>query len=221
MKKSTTISLSIATFGAVGLSASFVMAGQPTQQWHVKDHSAFGSAYEYDGCESTGVDISGSESSSHGGGGQVQDNGAWAGYYSYNWCTGSQVSGYAWIPGGFSGDMQGATIDVELEADSYEYAEIEGQWVYNYLGTVTVEINAEFTGIGKAEHGRNSSYSRWGSSYSRYRWSGQTREATLDLTVTVDGDSVDLTNPTGSLSKSNSGSIYLYEESRRSPSAVD
>lgn len=211
MKKTTNVSLLIGTFIATGLSATFATAGQPDYQWNVKDHSATASAYLYDGCESSGVDISGSESSSHdGGGAPVKDNGAWAGYSSYNWCTGSQTYGYVWVPGGFDGDMQGASIDVEFEAESYDYVEIDGEWVYSYLGTRTVEINAEFTGIGKAEHGRNSSMSRWGDSFSRYRWVGQWREATVEMSVTVDGNSVDLGDVTGSLSKANSGSVAIY-----------
>jgi ribosome modulation factor len=74
-----------------------------------------------------------------------------------------------------------------------------------------VEINAAFVGIGKAESGKNMSMSRWGNSYSRSRWSGQWREATLDLSVTVDGNSVDLQDAVGSLGKSKSGSISVYE----------
>lgn len=212
MKKTTSISLFIGTFIATGLTASLATAGAPDFQWNVRDYTANGSAFEYDGCQSTGVDVSGSESSTHNGGGApVKDNGAWVGYYSYNWCTGSQTSGWAWVPGGFSGDMQGASFDVVFEAESYEYAEIDGEWVYSYLGTKTVEINAELTGIGQATHGMNNSVSRYGTSFSRYRWVGQWREATLDLSVTVDGDSVALSNAAGSLGKANSGSFSIYE----------
>jgi hypothetical protein len=212
MKKITNISLFIGTFIATGLSATLATAGAPDFKWNIKDHTASGSAFLFDDCQSTGVDISGSESSTHDGSGTpVKDNGAWAGYYSYNWCTGSQTSGFVWVPGGFSGDMQGASVDVVFEAESYEYVEIDGEWVYSYVGTKTVEINAEFTGIGQATHGRNNLMSRWGTSFSHSRWSGQWREATLDLSVTVDGNSVTLENATGSLGKSNSGSIAIYE----------
>lgn len=212
MKKITSISLFVGTFVATGLSATFATAGTPDSQWQVRDYSANGSAFLYDDCQSTGVDISGSESSTRSGAGApVKDNGAWAGYYSYNWCTGSQTYGWAWIPGGFSGDMQGASVDVVLDAESYEYVEIDGEWVYSYIGTSTVEINAEFTGVGSTIHGMNNSMSRWGSSFSHYRYVGQWRDATLDLSVTVDGNSVDLGDGTGSLGKANSGSIAIYE----------
>jgi hypothetical protein len=212
MKTSTSVSLFIASFIATGLSATFATAAAPDFHWQVRDYSANGSAFLYDDCQSTGVDISGSESSTHdGSGAPVKDNGAWAGYYSYNWCTGSQTSGWVWVPGGFSGDMQGASVDVVFDAETYEYLEIDGEWVYSYVGTSTVEINAEFTGVGSTTHGMNNSMSRWGTTFSHSRYVGQWREATLDLSVTVDGNSVDLSNATGSLGKSNSGSIAIYE----------
>jgi hypothetical protein len=217
MKHITNISTLISAFGitaftATGLFATLATAAGPDLHWQVRDHSAYGSAFVSDGCESTGVDIGGSESSSHSGGGApVADNGAWAGYYSYNWCTGSQTSGWAWLPGGFSGDLQSASIDAVFEAESYEWVEVDGEMVYSYVGTRTVEINAEFTGVGKATHGMNSSMSRWGDSFSHSRWVGQSREATVDMSVTVDGQSIDLTNAIGSLGSANSGSISIYQ----------
>lgn len=211
MKNTTRISFFIATFMATGLTATFATASTHTH-WKVKDHTASGSAFLYDVCESTGVDFGGSESTTHSGGGQpVQDNLAWASYWSYNWCNGAQTNGWAYVPGGFSGDMNSASFDIQFEADSYEWIEVDGEFVYHHLGTSTVEISADLTGVGQAIHGMNSSTSRWGSTSSRYRWIGQWKEASVDLSVTVDGNPVDLGDATGSLGRSNSGSVDIYE----------
>jgi hypothetical protein len=210
MKKSASISLFIAALVGAGLFATSVTAATPVYKQQVRGHSAYGWAYEYDGCESTSVDIGGSESTAYGGGAPVQDNSAYAGLYSYNWCTGEETYGWAWVPGGFSGDIDFASIDLAFEADSYELAEVDGEWVYNYLGTRTVEINAEFTGVGQISHGMNNSTSHWGSSFTHYRSAGQWREATLDVSVTVDGASIDLSNAAASLGNSNTGSLELY-----------
>ena len=211
MKNTTRISFIIATFAATGLTASFATASTHTH-YKVKDYTANGSAFSYDVCETVGVDFGGSESSTHNGGGApVQTNTAWGSYYYYNWCTGAQASGYAFLDDGFDGDLNGATIDIEFEADSYEYAEINGQWVYNYLGTQTVIINAELTGDGEVMKGKSSSMSRWGGGFSHYRWSGSSRDASIDLSVTVDGNPVVLPDTFGQLGKANSGSVDVYE----------
>ena len=211
MKKTTSVSLFIATFVATGLTATFATAA-PDIKWHVKDNTASGSAFSYDGCENVSVDVGGSETRSQDGGGPpVKDNTAWAGYSSYNWCTGAQTYGWVYLPGGFDGDLQGATIDAEFEAESFEWIEVEGQWVYNYIGTVTVEINAELTGVGQTTHGTNSSTSHWGSSHTHSRYVGKWREATLDISVTVDGQSIELTDGLANLGSANSGTVAVYE----------
>jgi hypothetical protein len=209
MTNTTRISFVIGTFIATGLAAT-VATASPTH-WQVRDYSAYGSAFQYDVCESTGVDFGGSETTTSGGGAPVKSNTAWASYWSYNYCTGAQTSGWAWLDGSFDGDMNGASIDISFEAESYEWAEVDGEWVYNYLGTSTVEINAELTGAGQIMHGMSNSMSRWGSSFSHYRSNGQYREASIDLSVTVDGNPIELSNAMGSIAKTNSGSIYVYE----------
>lgn len=195
----------------MGLSAS-ATASAPDYQVQVRDHSANGNAFAFDDCQQISVDVGGSESASHSGGGApTTSNTVWAGYWAYNWCTGEQTSGWTSLEGGFGGDMQGASIDLEFEADTYQWAEIEGEWVYTYVGTQTIEVNAELTGVGKAVHGMNNSVSRWGSSFSRYRWVGSWREATVEMSVTVEGVSVELTDAWGNLGKANSGSLAIYD----------
>jgi hypothetical protein len=200
--------LALAT--TLGLSAA-ATASAPDYQVQVRDHSANGNAFAFDDCQQISVDVGGSESSSHSGGGApTTSNTVWAGYWSYNWCTGEQTSGWTSLEGGFAGDMQGASIDLEFEADTYQWAEIDGEWVYAYVGTQTIEVNAELTGVGKTVQGMNNSVSRWGSSFSRYRWIGSWREASVEMSVTVEGVSVVLTDAWGNLGKANSGSLAIY-----------
>lgn len=215
MMNDTRIPVTLASLVALGTTlglSSAATASPPDYQVQVRDHSANGSAFAFDDCQSISVDIGGSESSSHAAGGPpTWQNAAWAGYWAYNWCTGEQTSGWGYLEGGFSGDMQGASLDFEFEAETYAWEEIEGVWTYTYVGTQTIEINAELTGVGKAVHGMNNSVSRWGSSFSRYRWNGSSREATVEMSVTADGQSIVLTDTWGTLGKANSGSLVVYE----------
>lgn len=203
----------ISTLLLAALSTATAHAVPPVFSFQVRGDSGYGSAYTSDACQSIGVDFSGSAQTVHSAGGPpVEENGVWAGLWAYNWCTGAQTYGWAYVPGGYDGNMDSASIDVVFEAESWVWVvDGDGQWTYENLGTQTVEINAELTGIGQAIRGMNNSMSRWGSSFSRYRWLGQWREATVDASITIDGESLEVAGTYGSLGHANSGQTAIYE----------
>ncbi len=197
---------------ALSLVAPVARAAAPDVSYQVRGSSASGNAYAYDECTSVGVDVGGSANTVHNAGGPpVQENGTWAGFYSYDWCTGEQSYGWGYVSGGFDGNMNSATIDISFEVYTYSWiVEPDGSWSYVDGGTRTVEIAADLNAQGDAYRGMNHSTSRWGDSFSRSRWIGQWRDAAVTMNVAIDGEIVEVAGSYGSLGTANSGETAIY-----------
>ena len=140
----------------------------------------------------------------------------YAGYYLYNWCTGEDTYGYAEAyPSTFTGDKDGAKASAtifSLFTCSYREVAQGGYWDYICDETpVQLTIGATWTATGRIFKDRSTwSYGSKLSS-SKYRYSGTSRETTVTLEVTKDGQALDVdpSSVSGYLYTSMSGSMYV------------
>lgn len=198
----------------LGLTLTTVQAraDAPDVQVQIRSHAAQAGAWRNLDCGYVYIDIGGTEDAIHQDQGQpVSQNAVWASFYSYDYCSGEFTQGWAYAQDGFDGNLHGATLDVTFDAYAYQYGPNEyGWWEYEDLGVRTVEITAELTGNGETYRGMNSSMNRSGEYFTRYRWIGESRDASVDLTVTVEGDDVAFDASYGSLSNNKSGYTEIY-----------
>lgn len=230
-------SVTLLTLALVGTAPA--LAATQTWNYQVRGHGAWAWSHHGDGCVSTGLDVGANEQVSHSAGSQpTTSRGAWVGYWSYNWCTGTQTYGWGFVPDvNFSGNLSSASVAASITVYSYGWqtstttttttttsgknkttesrdagTRDAGSGGYVFLGASQLDVQVAWTGVGDTVMGTNMSISRWGRDMSRSRWSGQWRNASVSITATLDGAAVPLTDAHGDLGKFNSGwtSVYRY-----------
>lgn len=172
-----------------------------TNKSQFKGNNAYASFYTYDQCGSTSVYISAYNSITKDGPGapisQVQAN---LEYYSYNYCTGVYSSGYGSIPNAnfvIDNQLNSATLNDTFTV--YDYSSNTNQ---------TVAVNLTWTGTDVSSKGKNSYIYQTPTSVTRYRSTGEYRDAQVSGTVTLNGTNlIANTYSYGSLSSSTSGTL--------------
>ena len=139
-------------------------------------------------------------------------------YYSvYNYCTNEELYGYAEVyPSTFTGDKNSATASATITSFTRCFSAVgeDGCEVYTCEESSTpveLTIDATWTATGSASKNRStSSYGSKSFSY-KSRYSGTSRDTTVSMQVTMDGEAIDLdpSSVYGTLYSSMSGDVYL------------
>lgn len=183
------------------LSFSLPAMAAVTNKYQFKGNNAYASFYTYDGCSSSNVYISAYKSITKDGPGaptsQVQ---AYLDYYNYNYCTGTYSSGYGYI------SNANFTIDNSLNSATLK----DTFTVYDYWSNTnkTVQVDVTWTGNDISSKGKSTYLYQTPTSITRYRSTGETRDAGVSGTVTLDGTNlIANTNSYASLSSSTNGTL--------------
>jgi hypothetical protein len=207
----------------------FSVAGQAhaltKYQSSTRGNQASASEWSYDSCSSEGVSIWAFEQNQRGS--KTANNSVYIDYYRYDSCTGTDTWGSASIDGAAFNQrrLDGASLtgSATMTVTTCTYtggggggsdAGVDGGMGGGYDCSsvdVPVSINIAWTGTGDTSKDRYSSaYSTPHSRY-RYRSTGQSRDATLSGTVSIDSSNVDMSTGYGSLSIQSSGSFEMYK----------
>lgn len=210
MKKTiaTTIATTILGFAGIASAAPDLISYQ------VRGDGAYASAYiQGNDCLSAGLDITLNDEIVHSrGGAPVNEDGAWIGFWSYNWCNGEEAYGYKYISdpnATISSSSANAAFQVDIEF--YGWRELpDGSWDYISLGTKPLTVSASWNAVGEAYRGVESHHARYGQSATRTRWRGVSRQADVTLNATLDGAPVSLSFAYGSIGSYSSGATEIY-----------
>ena len=184
--------------------------------------SASANVYE-DDCSYEYLSIDGSssalkEKTSHGKPSTSYNTFIYAYYSFYNYCTGVETYGYAEVyPSSFTGDKNGSAATATISSLYIcRYLEVEEGCYGEYNCEESAEpfeltIDATWTPSGNTSKDRStSSYSNKFSSY-KFRYSGTSRDASVTLEVTKNGESleIDPSSISSSFYTSTTGDMYV------------
>lgn len=162
------------------LSLSLPAIAATTDQYRLRGESASASFYTYDDCGSTNVYVSAYNNiTKERPGAPTSQMSADISYYSYNYCTGTYLSGYG------SSSNANFTIDNQLNS-----AALRGTFtVYDYSSqtTKTAEVDLTWTGVGEKSSGKSNYTYQTPTVVYRSRYNGDSRDAQVAGTVTLDG----------------------------------
>lgn len=133
-------------------------------------------------------------------------------YSSYDFCTGSYAYGYSQIEGAAFDvqRLQRASVDgdgvMELVSCDYSGGSEEDPCTY---GSVPFSLSVDWTGTGDTYRERYTQTSVTPSARYRYTSNGQSREASVNALIEIDGATIELTDESGSLSTVSSGSFEV------------
>lgn len=182
--------------------------------WQVRGNGAQAGFFGGNDCSSTGFDIGANDNVVHSrANAPAQESGAWAGLWSYNWCTGEETYGWGYVPGSaVSLSLAGGTVSVSFDAYSYgwQFNADTGEFDYVFLGTKTVTAQVTWTGTGDAMRVMNQSMNRWGQFFARNRVNGQLRQASMSATIDVGGTPFAYDFSYGELAKYNAGAVEIF-----------
>jgi hypothetical protein len=212
----TTKKLNIAiAFCIAGLGfASSASASPSTWTYQVRGNGAYANAFTGDECRWVSFDVGANDDVVHSGSGAPTTGaGAWAGYWSYDWCKGVESYGYAYVSGSnFSGNLSSASGSFSFPVYTYGWIQTpEGYWDYVLLGTDTLTASVTWTGVGVTQRGMESYSTRWGQYMARFRWMGSSREADVSVTATLGGVTKSFDYTYGSMGQYNSGGTEIYQ----------
>jgi hypothetical protein len=191
----------IASLAVLSLTAPTLAA--TTDQYQYKGQNAYASFYQYDGCNSTYVDVYGFDSVSKTAPGSPTPQKEATLYYSnYNYCTGEGSYSY--------GSLKNPTLTLNNNLQS---ASLKGTFTLtdpNTGKTKNADVSLNWAGVGDTFRGNYQSSFQGPGYFSKSRNIGSYRDAKVSGNVTVDGKNV-IENLTsyGSLSSSNSGSLSI------------
>jgi hypothetical protein len=209
IKKAIFAVMGIAVLGVAGTAS----AGPSSESWQVRGNGANASGYGGDGCTYWGLDVSANDEVVHQGhGAPVARNSAWLGYWSYDWCTGREVSGWVYQDNAnFTGNLSEASISATFDVYLYEWQlTSDGYWEYVIVGTDTVNVSVGWTGAGETVSGMEHWTYRWGQDFSRSRWLGRVREANVAMSATLGGANVPFDVIYGNLGRYSTGNTTMY-----------
>jgi hypothetical protein len=205
-----TVAIAIA-FCIAGLGIASSASARPSiSSWQVRGNGAYASAFIGNECQWASFDITGNDDVIRSGGSTASNVGVWAGYWSYDWCKGTESWGDVFLEGGFSGNQSTASATVSFTIYTYGWIETPYGWDYVFLGTRTATANVSWTGVGTTQRGMESWSSRWGQTMSRYRWMGTSREAEVNASVAIDGSAQNFDYAYGSMGQYSSGATEIY-----------
>jgi hypothetical protein len=189
----------IASLALLSLSAPTLAA--TTDQYQYKGESAYASFYQYDGCNSSSVDVYAFDNiSKTAPGAPTSQKEAYLYYSNYNYCTGQGSGGY--------GSVKNPTF---TSSNTLKSATLSGNFTltdYNTGNTKTAEVALEWTGDGDTYRGNYQSNFQGPGYFSRSRSVGSYRDAKVSGSVTVDGKNL-ITNLSSYANLSSSNSGYL------------
>lgn len=182
------------------LSVSLPVVAATTTKYQFKGQNAYAYFYQYDECNSKSVSVSAFASRTKAApGAPTEQMGVDLSYSNYNYCTGEYSYGYASSPNAKF------TIDNQLNS-----ATLTGTFVVNESPsntTRTAQVNLTWTGTDFSSKGRSSNVYQTPTSITRYRSTGEYREAQVAGSITLDGANlIANTSGSGSLYSSTNGS---------------
>lgn len=174
-----------------------------TNKYQFKDKNAYASFYTYDGCSSTGVNVSAYNNIvKDGPGAPTSQIVAYLDYYNYNYCTGTYSSG------------SGSSPNVNFTVDNaLKSASLNGTIaVYDYSSgtTKTADVALTWTATENYSSSSKSSYTyQTPTTISRYRSKGDSSDAQVSGSVMLDGVNIiaNQSSSYGSLNSSKSGTL--------------
>jgi hypothetical protein len=181
------------------LSLSLPAIAATTTKSQVKGQNASANFYQYDVCNSSTVYVSAYNNiTKDSPGAPTEQLRAYLNYYNYNYCTGTYSSGY--------GSSSSANFTIDNRLDS---ATLNGTFtLYDYSSgtTKTADVALTWKGVGDTFSGKSNSTYQTPTSTTRYRFNGDSRDAEVSGSITLDGTNL-ITNTStyGSLSSSKSG----------------
>lgn len=183
------------------LTVSLPAMAAVTYKYQFKGNNAYASFYTYDGCSSTSLNVSAYDSITKDGPGaptsQVQ---AYLDYYSYNYCTGAYSSSY--------GSISNANFVIDNQLNSATLKDTFTVYDYSSNTNKTVEVDLTWTGQDFSSKGKSTNVYQTPTSITRYRSTGEYRDAQVSGTVTLDGTNlIANTYSYGSLSSSTNGTL--------------
>ena len=154
-----------------------------TTRSQVKGENAYASFYQYDDCSYSSVYVDAyTNVTKSGPGAPISQMDTYLSYYNYNYCTGTGSSGY--------GSSPNATFKIDNNLNS---ATLNGTFtVYDYESgtTKTAEVALTWTGTGYKSSGKSDYTYQTPTSITRYRSNGDSRDAQVSGSVTVDGTNI-------------------------------
>ncbi|AFZ24830.1 hypothetical protein Cylst_2626 [Cylindrospermum stagnale PCC 7417] len=174
-----------------------------TNQYKFKGESASASFSQYDGCNSTYVNVYAFDNvTKEAPGAPTSQKEAYLYYSNYNYCTG--VGSYG------DGSSKDATFTI---GNSLQSASLSGTFtLYDYSTAVnkTAAVNLSWAGTGDTFRGNSHSHYQGPGYQSKYRSVGAYRDASVTGTVYVDGINLIANLPSfGSLSSNSGGSLTI------------
>lgn len=165
--------------------------------------ASYGSGYQNDSCAVRSVYFGVSQNTTHedGSGQPVTSDRGYIAWYSFNRCTYTFSSGYAYGNLNIGGNFNKLTASGQLRG-----------WQYG-TGAVTVDIDITVDAAGDYVSRGESSYSfSTPYSWSHWRYAGTYTDATLSGSITIGSTNLldGLSHSYATLSQANSGSVRLY-----------
>ncbi len=191
------------------LSLSIPAVAATTDTFQFKGQSAYASFSQYDGCNSTSVNVYAFDNVTRSAPGAPTSQKEASLYYSnYNYCNGTGSYGYGSSPKAtFTSDnsLKSATLNGTFTVNDYQSGND------NSSGTTkTVDVALTWTGTGDTFRGNSHSHSQGPGYTSNYRSVGAYRDAQVSGSVTLDGTNlISNLSSYGSLNSSNSGSVQI------------
>ncbi|GAB1543452.1 hypothetical protein NUACC21_61260 [Scytonema sp. NUACC21] len=197
MKAAIVASLTVLSLNLPALSAT-------PQQYQFKGQNASASFSQYDGCNSTYVNVYAFDNvTKNAPGAPVEQKEAYLYYSNYNYCTGTGSYGYGYSqnPTFTTSQLNSATLKGIFTIDD------------GMGSSKTVDVDLTWTGIGDTYRGSSHSHYTGPGYTSHYRSIGGYREAQVSGNVFLDGTNL-IANLSsyGSLNSSNSGSLYMTKK---------
>jgi hypothetical protein len=206
--KSINIAIAFCIAG-LGIASSASAAPPAKSTWQIRGNGAYASAFTGNDCQWASFDITGNDDVMRSGGSTASNAGVWVGYWSYDWCKGSESYGDAYVEGNFSGNQSTASANVSFTIYTYGWVETPYGWDYVFLGSRTARANVSWTGVGTAQRGMESWTSRWGQTMGRYRWMGSYRQAEVNVSLSIAGGTQSLEYAYGSIGQYSSGAVEI------------
>jgi hypothetical protein len=184
-----------------------------TEQYQFKGESASASFSQYDGCNSTYVNVYAFDNvTKNAPGAPTSQKEVYLYYSNYNYCTGieSYGSGASKNPSfTISNSLQSASLNGSFTVTDY----LSGPTVKRAPITKTVDVALTWTGAADIYRGNNHSHNQGPGYISNFRSVGAYRDAKVAGTLTLDGtDLIANLSSYASLSSSNSGSLSITKK---------